>query len=191
MAALPNEVTQLLINWSKGDKAAFDELVSLVHGELHRIARRYMAKENPDHTLQTSALINEAYLRLINQQDIPWQNRAHFFAVAAQVMRHILVDHARKYSYAKRGGGARKIALDDAMIRMDQKASEIVALDDALKTLAVIDPRKSQIIELRFFGGLSIEETAEVMKISSPTVQREWRSAKAWLKRELTKPAGN
>ena len=187
MAALPNEVTQLLINWSKGDKAAFEELVPLVHGELHRIARRYMAKENPDHTLQTSALINEAYIRLIDQQDIPWQNRAHFFAVAAQVMRHILVDHARKYSYAKRGGGARKIPLDDALARMDQKASEIVALDDALKTLAVIDPRKSQIIELRFFGGLSIEETAEVMKISSPTVQREWRSAKAWLRRELSK----
>jgi len=187
MAALPNEVTQLLINWSKGDKAAFDELVPLVHGELHRIARRYMAKENPNHTLQTSALINEAYIRLINQQDIPWQNRAHFFAVAAQVMRHILVDHARKYSYAKRGGGARKISLDDAMVRMDQKANEIVALDDALKTLAVMDLRKSQIVELRFFGGLSIEETAEVMGISSPTVQREWRSAKAWLKRELRK----
>jgi len=187
MAALPNEVTQLLINWSKGDKAAFDELVPLVHGELHRIARRYMAKENPNHTLQTSALINEAYIRLINQQDIPWQNRAHFFAVAAQVMRHILVDHARKYSYAKRGGGARKISLDDAMVRMDQKANEIVALDDALKTLAVMDLRKSQIVELRFIGGLSIEETAEVMGISSPTVQREWRSAKAWLKRELSK----
>jgi RNA polymerase sigma-70 factor (ECF subfamily) len=184
--ALPSEVTQLLINWSRGDRTALDELIPLVETELRRLARHYMARESPDHTLQTSALINEAYIKLIDQQNVPWQNRAHFFAVAAKVMRHILVDHARKHGYAKRGGGARRIPLDDAVARIDQKATELVALDDALNTLAVLDPRKSQIIELRFFGGLSIEETAEVMKISSPTVQREWRSAKAWLRRELS-----
>ena len=186
MTALPSEVTQLLINWSRGDRAALDELIPLVEAELRRLARHYMARESPDHTLQTSGLINEAYIKLIDQQNVPWQNRAHFFAVAAKVMRHILVDHARKHGYAKRGGGARRIPLDDAVARIDQKATELVALNDALNTLAVLDPRKSQIIELRFFGGLSIEETAEVMKISSPTVQREWRSAKAWLRRELS-----
>lgn len=186
MAALPNEVTQLLINWSRGDKTALDELIPLVEAELRRLARHYMARESPDHTLQTSALINEAYIKLIEQQDVPWQNRAHFFAVAAKVMRHILVDHARKHRYAKRGGGARKIPFEDVVARIDQKANELVALDDTLQRLAAMDPRKSQIIELRFFGGLSIEETAAVMKISSPTVQREWRSARAWLRRELS-----
>lgn len=187
MAALPSEVTQLLINWSKGDGEALDELIPLVEVELRRLARRYMARESPDHTLQTSALINEAYIRLIDQQNVPWKNRAHFFAVSAQVMRHILVDHARKHAYAKRGGGARQVPLDEAVARVDQKAEELVALDDALKTLANLDPRKSQVIELRFFGGLSLDETAEVLKISSPTVQREWRSARAWLRRELIK----
>jgi len=187
MSALPNEVTQLLINWSKGDKAALNDLVPLVQVELRRMAKRYMRREDPGHTLQTSALINEAYIRLIDQKDVEWQNRAHFFAVAAQVMRHILVDHARSHAYAKRGGGAHKISLDEAVVSTEQKAAELVALDDALKNLADLDPRKSQVIELRFFGGLSIEETAEVMKISSPTVQREWRSAKAWLRREMSK----
>ncbi|MGI9165578.1 MAG: sigma-70 family RNA polymerase sigma factor [Pyrinomonadaceae bacterium] len=187
MSALPNEVTQLLINWSKGDKAALNDLVPLVQVELRRMAKRYMRREDPGHTLQTSALINEAYIRLIDQKDVEWQNRAHFFAVAAQVMRHVLVDHARSHAYAKRGGGAHKISLDEAVVSTEQKAAELVALDDALKNLADLDPRKSQVIELRFFGGLSIEETAEVMKISSPTVQREWRSAKAWLRREMSK----
>jgi RNA polymerase sigma factor (TIGR02999 family) len=187
VAALPNEVTQLLIDWSNGDRRALDELIPLVEMELRRVARRYMARESPDHTLQTSALINEAYIRLIDQQNVAWQNRAHFFAVSAQVMRHILVDHARKHQYAKRGGGAQQVSLDETVARVDQKADELVALDDALKTLARLDPRKSKVIELRFFGGLSLDETAEVMKVSSPTVQREWRSARAWLRRELNR----
>lgn len=190
MATLPNEVTRLLIDWSHGDKAALEQLIPLVHAELRRLARHYMGRENPGHTLQTSALINEAYIRLVDQQNVPWQNRAHFFAVSAQVMRHILIDHARRHSYAKRGGGARQVPLDEAMALNDQRASELVALDDALNILAALDTRKSQIIELRFFGGLSIEETAEAMKISPITVTREWRSAKAWLRREMNKESG-
>jgi RNA polymerase sigma factor (TIGR02999 family) len=185
MATLPNEVTQLLIDWSRGDKAALEQLIPLVHAELRRLARHYMGRENPGHTLQTSALINEAYIRLVDQQDVPWQNRAHFFAVSAQVMRHILIDHARSHAYAKRGGGARQVPFDEAVALNDQRADELVALDDALNMLAAMDTRKSQIIELRFFGGLSIEETAEAMKISPITVTREWRSAKAWLRREM------
>jgi RNA polymerase sigma factor (TIGR02999 family) len=187
MSGLPNEVTQLLINWSNGDQAALDELIPLVHGELRRLARHYMARESPGHTLQTSALINEAYIRLVDQQDMPWQNRGHFFGVAAQVMRHVLIDHARRHRYAKRGGGARKVPLDEAVIVNDKRSEELVALDDALKVLATLDLRKSQIIELRFFGGLSIEETAEVLNISTITVTREWRSAKAWLRREMNR----
>lgn len=186
MTAL-SEVTQLLVNWSKGDKAALDELIPLVQTELRRLARRYMGRENPGHTLQTSALINEAYIRLVDQHNVHWQNRAHFYAVAAQVMRHILIDHARSHSYAKRGGGARKVPLDEAVAINDQRAEELIALDDALNALAAIDARKSRIIELRFFGGLSIEETAEAMSISPITVTREWRSAKAWLRREMSK----
>lgn len=185
MAALPNEVTQLLIDWGNGDQRALAELIPLVQAELRRLARHYMARENPGHSLQTSALINEAYIRLVDQQNVPWQNRAHFFGVAAQVMRHILIDHARRHRYAKRGGGAAKVPLDEAMIANEKRADELVALDDALKTLATLDPRKSQIIELRFFGGLTIQETADVMEISPITVTREWRSAKAWLRREM------
>ena len=187
MAALPNEVTQLLINWSQGDQAALDELIPLVHAELRRLARHYMAGENSAHTLQTSALINEAYIRLVDQQQMPWQNRAHFFGVAAQIMRHILIDHARSHCYAKRGGGARKVPLEEVMAVDDKRAEELVALDDALKELATIDSRKSRIIELRFFGGLSIEETAEALNISPITVTRDWRSAKAWLRREMSR----
>jgi RNA polymerase sigma factor (TIGR02999 family) len=187
MPTLPNEVTQLLIDWSHGDKAALEQLIPLVHAELRHLARHYMGRENPGHTLQTSALLNEAYIRLVDQQNVPWQNRAHFFAVSAQVMRHILIDHARSHAYSKRGGGARKVPLDEAMTLNDQRAEELVALDDALNLLAAMDPRKSQIIELRFFGGLSIEETAEAMNISPITVTREWRSAKAWLLREMNK----
>jgi RNA polymerase sigma factor (TIGR02999 family) len=187
MPALPNEVTQLLVSWSEGDNAALDQLIPLVEAELRRLARHYMARENPGHTLQTSALINEAYIRLIDQQNMPWQNRAHFFGVAAQVMRHILIDHARSHCYAKRGGGARRVTLDEVADLTDQRAEELLALDDALNNLAALDRRKSQIIELRFFGGLTIEETAEAMKISPITVTREWRSAKAWLRREMSK----
>ena len=184
MPPLPEEITQLLINWSQGEKAALDQLVPLVYPELRRLARVYMARENSGHTLQTSALINEAYLRLVNQQDVEWQNRAHFFAVAAQVMRHILVDHARKYRYGKRGGGAEHVPLDEVAVVCDERAVELIELDDALNRLAAIDLRKSQIVELRFFGGLTVEETAEVMKLAPITIMREWRAAKAWLGRE-------
>jgi RNA polymerase sigma-70 factor (ECF subfamily) len=178
---MPQEVTQLLVDWANGDKAALDKLVPLVYSELRRIAGRYLRQERQGHTLQSTALVNEAYLRLADCRNMRWQDRVHFFAVAAQVMRHVLVDHARKYKYAKRGGGATRIALEEVTILSEERASELLALDDALASLAAVDPRKSQVVELRFFGGLSIEETAEVLKISSMTVQREWRWAKAYL----------
>src|SRR5215471_17037847 len=186
MTALPSEVTQLLIAWSEGDRTALDQLMPILESELRRLASRLISKENPGHTLQTSALINEAYLRLVDQKNVQWQNRAHFFAVSAQIMRHILIDHARNHRYAKRGAGARKVELDEATLLPERRAAELVALDDALRELAAVDPRKSEVVELRFFGGLSIEEAAEVMKISTPTVQREWRRARAWLHRALS-----
>ena len=186
MAALQHEITQLLLKWSGGDASALDQLVPMLYPELRRIARRYMGRENPEHTLQTSALINEAYLRLVNQQSVEWQDRSHFFAVASQVMRRILVDHARRYSYKKRGGGsATRISLDENAAVIEARAAEFVALDDALEELGKIDERKLRIVELRFFGGLTVEETAEVLKISPITVKREWRSARAWLLREM------
>src|SRR5215472_1576368 len=157
MAAIPQEITQLLTRWSGGDKAALDELIPLVYPELRRLARAYMRREDSGHTLQTSALINEAYLRLVNQQDVEWQNRTHFFAVAAQVMRHILVDHARKYRSDKRGAGAQKLALDEVAIANEERAAELVALDEALERRAALDQRQSQIVELRFFGGLTVD----------------------------------
>lgn len=186
MSAFPQEITQLLLTWSKGDKSALDQLIPLVYPELRRMARAYMNRENSGHTLQTSALINEAYLRLVNQQQIEWQDRAHFFAVSAQIMRHILVDHARRYRRNKRGRGAEHLALDEAAVVCDERAAELMALDDALTRLAVIDPRKSQIVELKFFGGLTVDETAEVMKLAPITIMREWRAAKAWLGREVS-----
>jgi RNA polymerase sigma factor (TIGR02999 family) len=189
VAELPLEITQLLLSWSQGNQAALDQLVPLVYPELKRLARRYMARENPGHTLQTSALINEAYLRLVDQQNVDWQDRAHFFAAAAQVMRHILIDHARRYRYGKRGGGAQHLPLDEVAVVSKERAAELVALDDALKRLAHIDPRKSKIVELRFFGGLSVDETAEVMKLAPVTIMREWRTAKAWLHREVSSGA--
>ena len=182
MPALPDDVTQLLIKWSRGDKAALDDLMPVVHSELRRLARRYMARERPGHTLQTTALINEAYLRLVDQHSVQWQDRAHFFAVAAQVMRHLLVDHARKYQSDKRGAGAQILALDEVAIANEERAAELVALDEALERLAALDQRQSQIVELRFFGGLTVDETAEVMKLAPITVMREWRLAKAWLR---------
>lgn len=182
MPALPDDVTQLLVKWGRGDNTALDELMPVVHSELRRLARRYMARERPGHTLQTTALINEAYLRLVDQQGVEWQDRAHFFAVAAQVMRHILVDHARKYQSDKRGAGAQRVPLDEVVVANQQRAAELVTLDEALNHLAAMDPRQSQIVELRFFGGLTVEETAEVMKIAPITVMREWRTAKAWLR---------
>jgi RNA polymerase sigma factor (TIGR02999 family) len=181
MKPSPSEVSRLLLNWSEGDRAAFDKLVPLVYDELRRLARHFMRREREGHTLQTTALVNEAYVRLIDQRSVRWQNRAHFFAIAAQSMRRILVDHARSRRYAKRGGEARQVSFDEAAIVSRERCAELVAVDDALTDLAARDPRKSQIVELRFFGGLNIEETAEVMGISPTTVQREWRSAKAWL----------
>ena len=183
MEASPDGVTQLLINWRNGDKAALDQLTPLVYEELRRLARAFMSRERQNHTLQTSALINEAYLKLVDQDETNWQNRAHFFAVAAQIMRHILVDHARSYGYEKRGAGAQHVGLDDAKVFSEERAGELVALDEALTSLATVDPRKSRIVELRFFGGLNIDETAQVMDLSPTTVQREWRAAKAWLQR--------
>jgi len=186
MTASPREVTQLLVAWSDGDEAARDQLMPLVYEELRRLAHRYMGRERIDHTLQTSGLVNEAYLRLIDQSRVQWRNRAHFFGIAAQMMRRILVDYARSRGYAKRGGDARQVSLDEAAIVSEERATEVVALDDALKGLAEFDVRKSQIVELRFFGGLSIEETAEVLAVSPGTVMRDWTLAKAWLRREIT-----
>ncbi len=183
MAAASEGITQLLINWRNGDKTALDQLMPIVYEELRRLARGFMGRERNNHTLQTSALINEAYLKLVDQDETNWQNRAHFFAVAAQIMRHILVDHARSYGYEKRGAGAQRVSLDDAKVFSEERAGELVALDDALTDLAAVDPRKSRLVELRFFGGLNIDETAEVMDLSPTTVQREWRAAKAWLQR--------
>src|SRR5947199_3811223 len=180
-----HEVTQLLIQWSNGDKAALDRLMPLIYEELRQLARHYMNRERAGHTLQTTALVNEAYLRLINRKQVHWQNRAHFFAIAAHLMRSILVDHARSHAYAKRGGGARKIALDEAVIISEERAAEVVALDEALGQLAEIDPRQSRIVEMRFFAGLTIEETAEVLSLSPATIKREWSTAKAWLFHEM------
>lgn len=186
MAVTPQSITQLLLHWSKGDEAAFEQLIPLVYPELRRLARRYMGREDANHTLQTSALINEAYLRLIDQQQVVWKDRGHFFAVATRVMRHILIDHARRHRYAKRGGGAPHVPLDSVRLGSDQRARELLALDEALQKLSTFDARKSQIVEMRFFGGMTVEETAEVLGISAITVKREWRSAKAWLHSELT-----
>jgi len=186
MPATSHEVTQLLIEWGNGDQAALDKLMPLVHGELRQMARRYMSRQNPGHTLQTTALINEAYLRMVGGQEKHFQNRAHFFGVAAQAMRHILVDYARSKNYAKRGGNAPKVSLDEALTVSEERAAELVALDDALQELANVDPRKCRVVELRYFGGLSVEETAEVLKVSTITVMRDWSMAKAWLHRELS-----
>jgi len=178
-------ITQLLLAWSGGDQAALEKLTPLVYAELHRVAKGYMLGERPGHTLQTTALINEAYLRLIDWKNVRWQSRAHFFGIAAQVMRRILVDFARSRNYAKRGGGARQVPLDDAINVYEDPSAELIALDDALKSLAEVDRRKSQVVELKFFGGLSAEETAEALKVSPRTVEREWNLARAWLYREL------
>ncbi len=179
------QITQLLIDWSKGDKAALDKLIPYVYDELRRLARHYMRRERAGHTLQTSALINEAYLRLVDQS-VPWQNRAHFCGIAARLMRQILVDHARAHQYAKRGGGAEKVSLDEAANLAQGRAAELVALDEALESLTAIDPQQGRIVELRFFGGLTIEETSEVLGISHATVERDWSVARAWLRRQMT-----
>ncbi|HEX9422922.1 MAG TPA: sigma-70 family RNA polymerase sigma factor [Pyrinomonadaceae bacterium] len=177
----PKSVTQLLVAWSDGDQSALDQLVPLVHGELRRLARSYMRGERHGHTLQTTALVNEAYLRLVDQKNVRWQNRAHFLAIAAQLMRRILVDYARRRQYRKRGGGALQVSLAAAESLSDERTPDLVALDEALVSLAEMDPRRSQVVELRFFGGLNIEETAEILKVSPTTVERDWTTAKAWL----------
>lgn len=180
------QVTQLLVAWGNGDQVAGDQLMSLVYQELHRLAHYYMKRESPGHSLQTSALVNEAFVRLVDQRNVQWQNRAHFFGIAAQMMRRILVDYARKRAYAKRGGNAKQISLDEALIVSDERSAEVVNVHEALERLAQFDARKGQIVELRFFGGLSIEETAGVLGVSPGTVMRDWTLAKAWLRREIS-----
>jgi RNA polymerase sigma factor (TIGR02999 family) len=185
----PEPVTELLLRWRAGDEHCLEELVPLVEGELRRIAHRYMRMEREGHTLQTTALVNEAYLKLVDQAQVDWQNRAQFLGVSARLMRHILVDHARGISRGKRGGGAHHLPLDEALVFSPSKSAELVALDDALTELAKFDTRRAQVIELRYFGGLSVEEAAEVLAVHPNTVIRDWSLAKAWLKRELSRSA--
>ena len=184
-AAGADDVTDLLAAWSRGDHAALDRLMPLVERELQLLAHRYLRREHAGHTLQTTALVNEAYLRLVGQRDPRWQNRAHFFGIAASMMRRILIDHARKVAYAKRGGGAPKISFDETCVMAPERSAELVALDDALQALAAVDERKARVVELRYFAGLSVEESAEVLGVHPDTVTREWRRAKAFLRREL------
>ena len=178
-------VTQLLRAWSDGDDAAFDQLAPLVEGELRRLARGYMARERPGHTLQPTALINEAFLRLTDARHIRWQDRAHFLGISSRLMRRVLVDHARSRMYRKRGGDGHRITLDDELIASPEPSLDVLALDRALEALAAVDPRKGRVVELRFFGGLTVEETAEVLHVSADTIKRDWRLAKLWLMREL------
>jgi RNA polymerase sigma factor (TIGR02999 family) len=178
--------TDLLLAWSQGDVGAFDQLAPLVYGELRRLTQRHMGRERPGHTLQATALVNEAYMRLVAIKQVRWQNRAHFFAMAARMMRRILVDSARARGNDKRGGGARRVEFDEALIVANELGPDLVALDEALTTLETVHPRKSQVVELRFFGGLSLEEAAEALHVSTDTVKRDWRFAKLWLLRELS-----
>ena len=186
---LSSEVTGLLIDWSNGDRSALERLVPLVEKELGRLAHHYMNREHPGHTLQTTALVNEAYIRLMDQKRVRWQNRAHFFGIAAQIMRRILLNYARDQKRAKRGGGAIQVSLSEGDAISAERSVELIALDDALTRLASVDERKSRVVELRYFGGLSVEETAEVLKVSQITVIRDWNLAKAWLAREMTNEA--
>ena len=181
-----HEITQLLDAWSSGNQSALDELYPLVYDELHRLARHYMSRERKGHTLQTTALINEAYVRLVDQRNVHWANRSHFFAISAQIMRRILIDHARRHAYKKRGGGKQQVSLDETATLQVERASEMIKLDDALQSLAEIDPRRSRVVELRYFGGLSNEEIAHTLQISQNTVTRDWNMARAWLYQQLT-----
>ena len=189
----PEAVTRLLVEWQNGSQKALDRLMPLVYAELRAIAGRYLSRESPSHTLQSTALVHEAYLRLVGQRSVLWQNRAHFFGIAAQMMRRILVDHARHQHRDKRGGDTPKLSLDDAMAVAEPEAPEgevdLLALDEALTALSAIDPRGARIVELRFFSGLTIEETAEVLAVSSGTVKRDWSTARAWLYREMRQPS--
>jgi RNA polymerase sigma factor (TIGR02999 family) len=187
-----HEITELLAEWRDGNQSALDELYPLVYNELHRLARRYMSRERRGHTLQTTALINEAYVRLVDQKNVQWANRSHFFAISAQIMRRILIDHARRHQYAKRGGGARQVSLEEAAtVVMPDQSGELLRLDEALKSLAEMDPRRSQVVELRYFGGLNNEEIAGVLRISENTVTRDWNMARAWLYQQLTGSGAN
>lgn len=180
-----HEITQLLDKWSSGNQSALDELYPLVYDELHCLASRYMSRERKGHTLQTTALINEAYVRLVDQRNVHWANRSHFFAISAQIMRRILIDHARSHAYAKRGGGQQKVSLDETATLQVARAAALISLDDALQSLAKIDQRRSQVVELRYFGGLSNEEIAQALGISPNTVTRDWNMARAWLYQQL------
>jgi RNA polymerase sigma factor (TIGR02999 family) len=186
---LQADVTGLLVNWSNGDQQALEDLMPLVYSELRRLAKAYLRRERSDHTLQSTALVNEAFLRLVNQRNVQWKSRAHFFGIAAQLIRRILVDHARAHQADKRGAGAFKLSLDEAIGVPEKRDLDLVALDDALQRLTELDPQQSRIVELRFFAGLSIEETAEVLGISTATVKREWSTARAWLYRDLSRTA--
>src|SRR6516164_2539297 len=185
------EVTQLLRAWGGGDDSALKKLTPLVENELHRLAHRYMARERPGHTLQTTALVNEVYLRLVDLHQVSWQDRAHFFAISARMMRRILTDFARSRNYQKRGGAALHVSFDEALAVSQEQDAEIMAIDEALVALAAVDARKSQVVELRFFGGLSVQETAEVLKVSPETVKRDWRFARSWLHRVLSRERVN
>jgi RNA polymerase sigma-70 factor, ECF subfamily len=181
----PSDITELLICWNNGDPTALEKLMPRVEKELHRLAHYYMRREHTGHTLQTTALINETFLRLVDQNRVQWQNRAHFFGIAAQIMRRVLLNYARDSHRLKRGGKAVQVSLSDVAIMSDDKSAELIALDEALEKLAAVDERKSRVVELRYFGGMSVEETAEVLGISAITVNRDWKMARAWLSREI------
>ena len=189
-SATQRDVTRLLVEWGDGDEAALARLMPLVYDELRRLARHYMRRERPGHTIQPTALVNEAYLRLVEQTNIRWQNRAHFFGIAAGVMRRVLCDHARARLADKRGGGAVRVSLVEAEARPDEQTTDVLALDEALGELAEVDPRKARVVELRYFGGLSVEETAEVLKVSRSTVLHDWNMAKAWLYKQVQSSDG-
>ena len=184
-----HQITELLAEWREGNQSALDELYPLVYDELHRLARRYMSRERKGHTLQTTALINEAYVRMVDQKNVNWANRSHFFAISAQIMRRILIDHARRHAYAKRGGGAQQVSLEEVAALVPEQGRELMRLDEALKSLAERDPRRSQVVELRYFGGLNNEEIAGVLHVSENTVTRDWNLARAWLYQQLTENA--
>ncbi len=191
MKASVGEVSRLLKKWSDGDQAALDKLIPLVYDELHRMAKRYMGRQHPGRTMQTTALIHEAYLRLVGQPDKRWENRAHFFAVGAQAMRHVLIDYARSQLCVKRGEGVRPLSLDESAVVPNERAMELIALDEALRELTALHARQSKVVELRFFGGLTVQETADVLKLSPDTILRDWRMAKAWLYRALSRKETN
>ena len=184
--SVPQDVTVLLQAWTSGDKDALEKLTPLIYAEMRRLARHYMARERSNATLETGAILNEAFLRLVHWKNARWENRSHFYGLAAQMMRRVLVDHARSRCYGKRGGGVRPVALDEAVVVSSERSSDLVALDEALERLAAVDERKSKVVELRFFGGLSVEETAEILNVSPFTIARDWTLAKAWLHRELS-----